>query len=345
MKRVTVLDPLRGLASAAVMWFHLAHGSSYLDDGHWLDVSGEHGHLGVQVFFVISGFILPYALHARGYRLSDFTSFVANRVIRLDPPYFITIAGVIALTWASTFVPGWQGEMTLGWIQLAGHVGYVNAFIGEPWIVPVFWTLAIEFQFYLMLALVYPLLAHASKYVSIGTLAGLCGLAALVPHVGPTAFRPYVFQHIFLFGLGIAVFWYYFGRINRATLTVLLATCTAGVWLTLGIHEAIAGGATALVIAFAPGLRLGPILTYLGTISYSLYLVHLPIGDRVLGLLDRVPAIPKSIGLLAAIAASLLAADVLYRLVEKPSRKLSSQMKYRSARKREGEATSGPVAV
>ena len=84
--RIETLDCLRGIAAFAVLWFHLTNGNlGFLPPGV-LKSSGAFGWLGVEVFFVISGFILPYALQRAGYHSADFFQFVWKRILRLDPP-------------------------------------------------------------------------------------------------------------------------------------------------------------------------------------------------------------------------------------------------------------------
>src|SRR6266496_2565885 len=68
-ERVEIVHCLRGLAAVAVCWFHFTGHSLGL-----LKQSGVYGWLGVEVFFVISGFILPYALYSSGYRM-NFTTY------------------------------------------------------------------------------------------------------------------------------------------------------------------------------------------------------------------------------------------------------------------------------
>ena len=334
MKRINILDSLRGIASFAVMWYHLAHASSYLETGTYLDTSGAFGKYGVQMFFVISGFILPYALYSRKYRVRDYGTFVLKRVIRLDPPYLATILGVLLLSYISSFIPGWGGHSDVDWIQIVGHLAYLNAFLGHDWLVSVFWTLAIEFQFYLLIALVFPLLAHSHQWVRYATLALLCGISVFFDHTGPTSFRPFLFQHIFLFGMGMAVFWKFVNLINWSSLVICTLLCALGTWTTLGVEETVAGILSVIIISGFSDFKAGRLLTYLGTISYSLYLVHLPIGDRFLGIMDRLSFVPQSIGLVLGCLVSIIAADLLYRIVEKPSQKWSSSISYNSFSKR-----------
>src|SRR5262245_6522000 len=84
--RIPILDPLRGIAAGGVAWYHLTNLLD-LPEG-WIKGSGAHGFLGVEIFFVISGFVIPYSMIRGGYRVrSDWGRFIAKRILRLDPPY------------------------------------------------------------------------------------------------------------------------------------------------------------------------------------------------------------------------------------------------------------------
>src|SRR5580658_10222082 len=102
MSRISVVEALRALASVSVALFHFCN---------QLSSTGAHlvtryGWLGVDVFFVISGFVIPLSLHGRDYELRDFPSFMLRRLVRLEPAYLISIAVVIALWYVSSAAPG-----------------------------------------------------------------------------------------------------------------------------------------------------------------------------------------------------------------------------------------------
>src|ERR1017187_46026 len=158
-QRLSTLDALRGLAALGVCWFHFTNGNkAFLPDG-LLKSSGAYGWLGVEMFFVISGFIIPYTLQRSGYRSSDYGRFLIKRIIRLDPPYLVAILAVIALNYASAASPGFNGpHFNFSLVQVTLHLGYLNVFFGYPWLNPVFWTLAIELQYYLAVGLLFPLI-------------------------------------------------------------------------------------------------------------------------------------------------------------------------------------------
>ena len=134
------------------------------------------------MFFVISGFIIPYALHRSSYRVTDYGRFILKRIIRLDPPYLVGILIVIALGYASSATPGFSGppfEPSLAQVVL--HLGYVNVLFGYPWLNPVYWTLAIELQYYLLVGLLFSAVAHRSIIERAPAFGCLAGLALLVP--------------------------------------------------------------------------------------------------------------------------------------------------------------------
>ncbi|MEO6725173.1 MAG: acyltransferase [Blastocatellia bacterium] len=201
-------------------------------------------------------------------------------------------------------------------------MGYVNAFFGYEWIIPVFWTLAIEFQFYLLMAASLPLLM--SPRTGFRTMAALLfGAGAfLMPS------SKFIFGWLFLFLLGITVAQYKSALIGKRMLLIVLPLLVAGTWFTQGWLIALVGTATALAILLL-SLQ-SRVLFFLGSISYSLYLIHVPIGGRVINLGMRLThTLPSQLGVLAvALTVSIGAAYLLYRFVERPAQEWSSRIQY-----------------
>jgi peptidoglycan/LPS O-acetylase OafA/YrhL len=324
--RLAVVDLLRAIAAMSVAWFHFTNGSGVIRDG-WLYRSGQYGWMGVEMFFVISGFIIPYSLHRSGYRSTEFGRFLLKRIARLDPPYFATIALCVLLSYLVTLAPGFRGEWPhYTWGQLAAHIGYANSFLHLRWVNVVFWSLGIEFQYYLLIGLAFPLLVAPRSATRLGFL-GLLLLAS-------TAIRDesLVFHYLPLFVAGILAFQSKAGLISvRVLLAGLAATLIAGPIACVGI-------VTALTIRFVtiPPFR----LTQFGAISYSLYLLHVPIGGKIMNLGGRFAHGAAAIAVLslAALAASVAAAAIFYRWIELPSQRLSSSIGYGA---KDSRSTSG----
>lgn len=325
--RIDTLDALRGLASFGVCYFHMTNGNpAFLPEG-LLKKSGAYGWLGVEVFFVISGFVIPYALNRAGYELKHYWTFVLKRVVRLDPPYLVTIGLILVYYFLSAKAPSlWDPRIKITPAQILLHLGYVNVFFGYDWINPVFWTLAIEFQYYLLVGLLFPLIGNQSARVRILTFLVLGALPFLIR--SPT----FIFHHLYLFLLGMLTFQYYAGLLSKRAYLLGSALMFAGLYLTLGLLIATVGMATAFSIAFIK-IR-GRVLRFFGDISYSLYLLHLPVGATLIVLFVKSTNTMSSkvVLLLAATGLSIAASYALYRLVERPSQKLSSAISYRSRR-------------
>lgn len=332
-QRIETVDWLRGLAALAVCWFHLTHGNRKFPEAGWVRASGALGWLGFEAFFVISGFILPYSLHRGGYTLRGFPTFLAKRVIRLDPPYLASIAITLGLWWASSLVPAFSGKgPTIIWPQLLLHLGYLNAFFGYKWYNLVYWTLAIEFQFYLLIAVLFPLLVERRAWCRVLTVGLLCATSLACDNAS------LVFHHMGMFTIGMATFQFRAGMLSRGTYLLLVAAmaCVAGSAIgatnTIAAQVAITGAATGFVIAFVRVRPWRPMM-FLGAISYSLYLMHGPFGGRVVNLAARSTHTPGTQIplLLAALAVSIAAAWALYMCVERPAQRWASRLRYRQA--------------
>lgn len=330
-KRIDGIDFLRGIASLAVCWYHFTNSDpTYLSEGI-LKLSGKYGWLGVEIFFVISGFIIPYALHRAGYRLSDYATFLIKRITRLDPPYLISIAVSILLIYLSLFFGPKEHDPRLNVVGILLHLGYLNMFFNYPWVNEVYWTLAIEFQYYLLMGLIFPLVSSGRRTKRLLTFV-LFGLLALTITSGT-----FIFHWMFLFFIGITAFQYKVGIIGLREHNLLLLLSLCGALFTLGVPHTIAGLAAVCVITFL-NLK-NAVFNFFGNISYSLYLLHASVGGSFVVACHKFGFAETDLGkiltILVALCISVFSAYLLYRLVEKPSQEWSSSFRYKRAAKPE----------
>lgn len=218
-QRRVVIEYLRGFAALLVAWFHLTNGYG---SGSLVRASGSFCWLGVEVFFVISGVIIPYSLSTLdpAYRLSDFGRFILRRIIRIEIPYLASIAVVISLGFASAATPGFRGHAPhydVG--QVAAHAFYLIPLTGYSWLQPVYWTLMYEFVFYLFMGLAFAFIGRAGQLVQALALStAVVGLVAanLIP------------ERVCLF---VAGFWLYRAILHQEKLAgavlVLASLCAA----------------------------------------------------------------------------------------------------------------------
>jgi peptidoglycan/LPS O-acetylase OafA/YrhL len=319
------VNALRALAAMFVAWGHFCGGQS-----RWLAWSGRYGYTGVYIFFVISGFIIPYSLHSSGYTLRNFGRFLVKRAIRLYPPYLISIPITIlsANVVLRPLLPA--GTVHVNEHQLAYHLVFLNDLVGVPWVNVVYWTLAIEWQWYLLAGLFLPLLVSRNALVRFCPVAlamvsyFLCTSDRIIPHTLP------------IFLIGVFVFQERIGLIGRGRLLALIGLMLWAMrwptgWLVAGISVA-----TGLAIAFVSFRH--RYADFLGDVSYSLYLLHLPVGVGLIAWLSfLLPYSGSYLGVLdlAGMAASIATAALLYRWVEKPAQGVSSKIRFPGVHRRQ----------
>lgn len=318
--RVYSVDLLRGVAALSVCLFHMSNGNvNFLPADDPVRLLGSYGWAGVEIFFVISGFVIPYSLSRTGYHYGASGTFIMRRLARIHPPYVAAVLLVLVLNFVSTLSPVYKGQpFDVDFYNLALHLGYLNGFFNEPWLNVVFWTLAIEFQYYLLMAAFFPLLVHPKETVRWLILGAFLVLGYAITE------DTLIFSYLLYFIAGISVFLYRTKGINTVSL------CVIGVLDLLAIlatHGWLPFFATALAAGILLGYRRKPSrpVLFLATISYSLYLVHVPVGGRVINLsINFVQAVEaRYIVLLMAVSVSCVFAYVFYRLFERPALRLS----------------------
>jgi peptidoglycan/LPS O-acetylase OafA/YrhL len=336
--RFVFIDALRGLAACGVLACHFVPKPPFVVPV--LDGSLRLGSLGVEIFFVISGFVIAYSVRKDRITPAFLGNFAVRRSLRLDPPYWVTIACVVlAGALCHRLLPTAPYEpCTSG--QLASHLVYMQTMFGYKDLCTVFWTLRLEVLFYLMFILTLGLVQIAERraaaswaprirqavFLSLATLS----LTAFALDRGPGVLK---YWHMFL--LGATLWWSLSAPSGRWVFWSLPILMVASLAIRPNLEVPIALAAALLV--YTAG-RLGrleswlawPWLQYLGRISYSLYLIHVPVRDTfqaVGSALTGGDPIAAQCFSLAALAASFGAAHLLHRWVEVPTMELARRWK------------------
>jgi len=320
--RLAVLDALRGLAALWVGLYHFT-GNGACNGGFPADMPlkwlGTYGWLGVYVFFVISGFILPWTMDRGGYRLPDFGRFLWKRLLRLHPLYLVSVGAMLV---PFLFGQG-AGMAARKWADWWPHVFYLNDALHRPWLMEIYWTLALEAQYYLAIGLVFPLLKHRNATVRWAVMA-----AVIVMPLGATQFRTLP-MFAALFAMGILTFWRLSGRAGKLAFGLSLLACGLVTWRAMGWPPALLGCFTALAITRGPSRH--PALEWLGAVSYPFYLFHLVVAGLFMPFLIQMPRGPwqDTAAVLGLFATSLALSWGLHRWIERPSMRWSSAVHYR----------------
>jgi peptidoglycan/LPS O-acetylase OafA/YrhL len=338
------LDGLRAIAVAAVFLYH-----SRID---WL----PGGFLGVDLFFVLSGFLITSLLlvewEARN-RI-DLLRFWLRRARRLLPALVVVVLGslVLASIFARQDLAHTRSDVVgslfyyANWHQIIANHSYFNL-MGNPSLLQHTWSLGVEEQFYIVwpLLLVPGLVLVGRKRLPMLVIAGIAASAALMwilynPNSDPSRVYYGTDTRAFLLLMGIllALVWPWIERMRRAVPLIELlgvAALVGTVLLFLKMQDfnptLYRGGDLAAAFCFVvliaavahPRTGLGPALgiaplRWVGERSYGIYLWHLPIILLLRPGVDVPWTGPGVVVLQAAIV--LAAATLSFRFVEEPIR-------------------------
>jgi peptidoglycan/LPS O-acetylase OafA/YrhL len=324
-KDIQSVELLRGLAAAMVCYFHLTQGNqNFLSEGSLVKKAGIWGWTGVEIFFVISGFIIPYAMYLKKYKINNFPTFLKKRILRIEPPYLISIVLVIALNYLSTLSPYYKGApFIVDWGNLASHLAYLNIFTNGTWLNPVYWSLAIEFQYYLLMALCFGMIISDKatyRFLFFGLFISLSFL--------PLPANKFIFTYSCYFLLGITLFQFVCNVISKSEFLVLLLIVASVLCYSQGLMLLLISTGALFVIYYINNVP--RFLRFLGVISYSLYLIHVPIGGRIINLSASFVQSPflRECIVFASFITCIIASSFFYRFFEKPFKRISGSIGY-----------------
>lgn len=313
--RLEVLDSVRGLAALFVVLYHYTtrYYDLYKVEKDY-QLSFTYGNYGVEVFFIISGFVIFLTLS----KTKTSLDFVVNRIIRLFPTYWISVTLTFIII--SLFpLPGREVSI----LEYIINLSMIHLEFGINSVDGVYWTLLYELKFYLLMLLLY----YFNQLKNINYLSLFILIAIVLFNIfslNETILfkilnKIFIFNYIHLFISGIM-----FYKIMQKDYSLLI-------FLNLFIAYALAivSQDENVIIIFSIIyfmfilLSLGKLnflsqksLIFLGSISYPLYLVHQNIGYIILNFFSS-NNISMLIGTFTAIIISVLISTVITHLFEK----------------------------
>ena len=298
---------LRGLAALGVVLCHYGFFNA--------------GQLGVDVFFMISGFIIVFSLDKSDYNPRYFLNFLLKRSIRIDPSYLAVIGLTFVLFWVLSLIPHYKGH-AIAFVpgQFIANVFYYVPVTKFGFYNSVFWTLSVEFQFYIIIGLLY--FSSAKQFYK--AVFTICfSLTCLILPSKPYSF---IFHYAPIFALGIALNAFYHKRnLIKALLPLALLVFIA---YQFSITIFVLLGVSSLILLFFQSIVKQ--LSFLGDISYSLYLTHSLTLIVMLGIFKRLQINTEQhhgFWLITEVSIALSVAYLFYVLIEKPTTKLSKRIK------------------
>jgi len=284
----------------------------------------NYGRYGVEIFFVISGFVIPLSFENGKYQLRDYLRFIYKRLIRLHPAYLAAIALTLIITYFSFRFKHLPFPETIDSVTRSIFV-FQNLGLNV-----VFWTLKIEAEFYIFIGLFFILL---KKYSSIA-------LYLVIPILLAASQFDYfnsigLLKHLAYFLMGTIGFliyakkgtvWHHYLLLFAVLIFSFLFTSIPN--MVDGVPATFAGLFTILFILFYNG-ETPKWMNFIGKISYSIYLVHYPISKMLIRFLMKLlPAPIAWILFLISFIVVIPFSYLFYKFIESPSENYSKKINY-----------------
>jgi len=337
--RYASLDQWRGAASLWVMMFHsFAPLSSSQDSLHHfispLASTSAGGWFGVHMFFVVSGYCVSAKALEMVLLKQSAASFLGDRLFRIFPTYWA--ACLLSILLALVFSPFSHGDLSeslpKGWFEALTHFLLAEPYFGFSPLLVVSWSLVYEIGFYVIVGLGMVLVLRLGNWwaaIGLGILGALAGIAGAgdVNLIRVLRFWPE-------FLCGISVFLFVFEKQKRqrrewlwALLPIMISIVAFTVNGTKWFDSTLDGVVIfSLLLMFLhqfdehiASLRFLRWLAWFGGISYSLYLVHVPVGSRLMNAGLRLTSGSEGSAIFLVLSywgGSVLGAFIFFRLIE-----------------------------
>lgn len=316
--RLQELDALRGLAALAVVLFHYTTRYDELF-GHekqgYLNFS--YGHLGVNLFFMISGFVIFMTL----LRTKSIGEFAKKRALRLYPAYIVAVI----VTFVAVKIYGLEGR-GVSLFEAIFNLTMLQGFIpGVDHVDGVYWSLAVEMTFYIMagLAIFFCLRKHVFKLVVGWLIISILLQVLIIAFDGSIIAKLLSFysivsySHLFIAG----IMFYLIREKAEVKYYLVLAGCLISQFAFNDLISSVITISFFAVFYFMIHDKMKflntRLLTFLGAISYSWYLIHQNLGYIVLDYIEGIGLVHE-VFLVIPLLGSIVLATILTYYVEKP---------------------------
>lgn len=252
--------------------------------------------------------------------LNNFLVSLLNAVLELNPLIWLQSHSCFTELFIY-FFPGFGGspfEFNFG--NILAHIGYLPEHLGYNWLQVVYWSLEAEFHYYILIGLLLPVL-WKSKWSLIASFAIALILSFFI--------KLYVFIYMPFFIIGIVTCARKVNKINSYIyFLTIIGCCVVCIIQHKNFGFYFIGVVTSLTILYFKFEN--PITVFLGKISFSLYLIHIPVGGRILNYAGRYvnTEFTAWLALIIALSITLFAAWIFYKVVEYPSQILAKRIRY-----------------
>lgn len=340
MNRIKELDALRGLAAILVVHFHYTMGR--MESEYW----GILGITGVDLFFMISGFVILLTLEGR----NDWKSFLHRRAIRLYPAYWVVVSFTAILIYINLANDLTAKLVELNWEKYFANLSMIQSYMNYGDLDGPYWTLLIEWQFYVLIAIT--LFIGKGRYILLPAIVlttFILFLELIYQPLNPKNFREiwdYIARNLQLIGhipfflAGMLFYkvhrqgskWYWIVGIIIAYLAAIMVFDNIGrskafikvpqFLFTTSLYFTL----FTLLVKHRLKFLAKPVPLFFGRISYPLYLIHQFMGiNLIIPYLGGEYAIHYRQAALIAFGVSVFLAYLITRFIEEPCVRIMKQ--------------------
>ncbi|MCR9171220.1 MAG: acyltransferase [bacterium] len=328
------IDFLRGITALGVVVYHFlnhtdAHGH-LLDSNNSVRTASQVLPSIVFIFFSLSGFVIAMSMHRNQFQLKSIGGFLARRWVRIEIPYIASILVYLGIAAAWSVKDG--TGVSIDFQQVFHHLFYTIPFTDYAWYNDIYWTLALEFQFYLFIALAFPLFNANDWRLRYAALAAFSALGLLIPD------NRLLFQYAPMFVVGIVLYYHLYSEKKSHTVAwVLIVLCLVQIGNSFDISASLFIAASLVLIPYS--IERKNIFARIGKMGYSLYLIHGAAGGSLLYFLGKsdLSSGMKYLAVFGAILFSLGVSFLFYKLIELPSIKTASRITFGSKTSKSNE--------
>ena len=176
LRRDHNLDALQSvLAAISRLLYHICFADHFMPQNSLLENLAQFGDKGVQVFFILSGLVIPWSISFRKYDLKLIKEFLIRRFIRIQIPYMMAL--IVTIFCYTLYI---DPSLRISTKSIIYNFTYWVPYSSESWILNVAWTLGVEVQFYIILAFCFPFFSSNIFSIRILSLISLTSMS-LIP--------------------------------------------------------------------------------------------------------------------------------------------------------------------
>lgn len=336
--RLSNIDGLRAIAALSVFVQHFIGDASRAEGVSagvlypWLSFS-EHsldlGRFGVVLFFLISGFVVPFSIRGE----APLKRFAISRFFRLYPAFWVALACLAIIYWTA--------GTPVSMMTMLANVTMAPQFLGQGWMSGIYWTLFIELVFYFLAAGLF-----ATRFLGNPLAVVILAVALVSSTAGPILVRLYLGIGLPVSYIGLHLSFLFSGLLLRLAIVERkkgAASCAAyliayQLLAVLAVSEfslmrndgfiligtlPIMTGYLLAVAVFIGAVRLNApqsrVLAWIGRISYSIYLFHWIVNVTIYRFLPLTGGWRDLATMLVCLMATIGVSYLVFRFVEKPS--------------------------